>query len=61
VRIHGAAGSVRGLWSIVEYIDGVLSGQRSHANQQHGSPEEKLQQPFHRFSFALSLDGDTQL
>jgi hypothetical protein len=57
---HGAAGGVRGLWS-ANHINGVLCGERSHREQQYGSPEEQPQQLFHRFSLMLSLDCEAQL
>src|SRR5260370_31598463 len=53
VRVHGAAGGVRGLWS-ANHINGVLSGERSHAKQQYGSPEEQHHQLFHRFSLCCN-------
>jgi len=60
LRVHGAAGGVRGLWSVIQYINAVLSRERSHAKQQYGSPEGQ-HQLFHRFSFMLSLDCEAQL
>src|SRR5260370_12705311 len=53
VWVHGAAGGVRGLWS-ANHINGVLSGEMSHAKQQYGSPEEQHHQLFHRFSLCCN-------
>jgi hypothetical protein len=53
VWVHGATGGVRGLWS-ANHINGVLSGERGHAKQQYGSPEEQRQQLFHRFSLCCN-------
>jgi hypothetical protein len=58
--VHGATGGVYWLWP-VQYINAVLSGERSHAKQQCGSPEGQRQQLFHRFLLMLSLDCEAQL
>jgi hypothetical protein len=50
LRVHGAACGVRGLWSIIQDINAVLSGKRSHGQQQYGPAERQYQQVFHRFS-----------
>ena len=34
LRVNGAACGVRGLWSAIQNINAILSGERSHANQQ---------------------------
>jgi hypothetical protein len=63
--VHGAPGGVHWLWPVIQYINGVLSGERSPAKQQYAAPEEQHQQLLHRFSSwprrGLSLDGEVQL
>src|SRR5207245_7851748 len=59
VREHGAADGVRGLWPAPEDINAVLSGKRSPAKQQYGSPEGQHQQLSHRIFLLLSPDNVT--
>src|SRR5207253_10290606 len=56
IWVHGAAGRVRWLWAVIQYINAVLCGDRRHAKQQYGSPDEQHQQLFHRFLLVLSLE-----
>src|SRR5438477_9129715 len=61
VREHGAADGVRGLWPAPEDINAVLSGERSPAKQQYGSPEAQHQQLSHRIFLLLSPDSEARL
>jgi hypothetical protein len=44
--VHGATGGVHWLWPVQD-INAVLSGERSHAKQQYGSPVGQREQLFH--------------
>src|SRR3979411_1432555 len=49
IRVHGAAGGVRRLRSVIQYINAVLSGGSVPAKQYYGPPKGHHQQLFRRF------------